>query len=481
MRFQVIFRNVSILLFLLSLSFLLPAVYSFYVKDGLFFDFLYPIVFTFSLFLLGIQFKNEEPSIREAILVVVAVWFLFPLLSTFFYVKTGAIPNFIDAYFESVSGFTTTGASILTDVESLPKSVLLWRSTTHWVGGVGFVVFSLSLLPVFGAGGAQLMRFESSKVVEEKIVPRVKEMARVILVVYVSLTFTEIFLLRLAGVSLFDAVNHAFATIATGGFSNRNDSVGAFHSVLVELIIIVFMIAGATNLMTYYIAYRRRSLRAIFSYYESKSFLSILAFSILFSALVLYFSKSYENFWEDLRYAMFAVVSASTTTGFATADYTKWPFAVQALLMLLEVIGGASGSTAGGLKQFRLVTMAKTAYWELRKTLHPRLVYKVIVGNKVIDYVLMNNIWAFISIYFSTMIFFGFLLSLSGNDILTSFSASIACITGSGPGLEKVGPCGNYAFLSGFDKLLLSIEMVLGRLEVLTALTLLLPSFWKFD
>ena len=481
MNFKIVFRNVSILLFVLSLSFFLPAFYSLWVGDGLFVDYLYPVVLTFSLFLIGIQIKNEEPTIKEAILTIVLLWFLFPALSAFFYVKTGTIPNVFDAYFESVSGFTTTGASILTNIEALPKSVLLWRSTTHWVGGVGFVVFSLSFLPILGAGGAQLIRFEASKVVEEKIVPRVKEMARVILIVYVSLTFAEIILLKLAGVSLYDAVNHAFATIATGGFSNKNDSVAAFHSFPVELIVAVFMVAGATNLMTYYLAYKKRSLRAIFSYYESKSFLSILLFSIVFTALVLFFEKSYNSLGSAFRYAMFAVVSAATTTGFATADYTKWPPVTQALLMLLEVIGGASGSTAGGLKQFRLMTMVKTTYWELKKTLHPRLVYKVVVGGKVIDYALMNNIWAFISIYFSTMIFFGFLLSLSGNDILTSFSASIACITGSGPGLEKVGPCGNYAFFSSLDKVLLSIEMILGRLEVLTALTLLLPSFWKSD
>ncbi|WP_457754930.1 TrkH family potassium uptake protein [Thermovibrio ammonificans] len=479
MRFQLVFKYVATLLFFLSLSYFIPFFYSLWCKDGLFHYYLYPVALTGALFLIALQIEGGELNIKEALLTVSLTWFLFPAISALVYQETGAIKNFIDAYFESVSGFTTTGASILTNIEALPKSVLLWRSTTHWIGGVGFVVFSLSVLPAFGAGGAQLMRFEASKAVEERLVPKVKEMARVILAVYVALTAAEVIALVAAGMPLYDAVNHAFATIATGGFSTKNGSIGEYHSPLIEVIVSFFMLAGATNLLTYYLALKNRSLKAIYSYYEFRSFMAIVAFAVAFTTLVLYFKGTYHSLLEALRFGSFAVISAITTTGFGVADYTKWPPVTQALMMLLEIMGGSSGSTAGGLKQFRIVTMAKTTYYEMKKTLHPRMVYRIVLGKKVVDYSLMNNIWAFISIFFSTTLLFGFLISLSGHDILTSFSASVACITGSGPGLEKVGPAGNFAFFSPIDKLLLSIEMVLGRLEVMSVLTLLLPSFWK--
>jgi len=479
MRLKIIYRNVTFLLFLLSLSFLFPAFYSFYVKDGLLLDFIYPIVLTFSFFLLGVQFKNEEPNIKEAILTVVLVWFLFPAVSAFFYVKTGYIPNVFDAYFESVSGFTTTGASILTNVEVLPKSVLLWRSTTHWIGGIGFVVFSLSILPAIGAGGAQLMRFEASKAVEEKVLPRVKEVARAILVVYVVITLAEIFLLKLAGMSFYDAVNHTFATVATGGFSTKNASVGAFHSFAVEMIIAVFMLLGATNLSLYYRAFKKRSLKEFFGYYEVKSLLLIVFFSTVFSTFVLLNDHVYHDVLTAFRYAFFQVSTAASTTGFSSTDYTNWPPSILALLMILSLIGASSGSTAGGIKQFRFLVMLKTVYRELKKTAHPRLVYRITLGNKVLDIPLINTIWAFISIYFMLTVLFGFIVTLSGYDLITSFSASIACITSLGPGLAKVGPAGNFSFFPWYDKFLLSVEMILGRLEVLTVTAVLLPSFWK--
>jgi len=479
MRLQVVFRHVTFLLFILSLSFLFPAVYSLWVHDGLFLSFFYPLFLAFSLFLLGIQFKNQEPNVKEAILVVVLTWFLFPALSALFYIESGAITHFADAYFESVSGFTTTGASILSDVESLPKSVLLWRSTTHWIGGIGFVVFSLSLLPVFGAGGAQLMRFEASKAIEEKVLPRVKETARAILVVYLLLTVSEVILLKLCGMSLFQAINHTFATVATGGFSTENESVGAFHSFAVEMVIAVFMVLGAVNLSLYYRAFKARSLRVFFSNYEVKGLLAVILVSTLFSMAVLLKENVYTDLLTAFRYAFFQVVTAATTTGFSSTDYTSWPPSILALIMFLSLIGASSGSTAGGIKQFRFLVMIKTVYSELKKTAHPRMVYRVSIGDKILELSILNTIWAFISVYFSTAAIFGFIIAAFGHDLVTSFSASIACITSLGPGLGKVGPAGNFGFFSDFEKLLLSLEMILGRLEIFAVFTVLLPSFWK--
>jgi len=481
MRLPLIFKYVVIILFLLSTSFLIPAAYSLLIGDGLTEDFLFPVILVGALLLIALQIKDKvsDITVKEALLVVVLVWFLFPALSALCYIETGSIKSFSDAYFESASGFTTTGASILTNIEALPKSVLLWRSTTHWIGGVGFVVFSLSLLPLLGTGGAQLMRIEASRAVEERVLPRVKEVAKAILIVYVSLTALEILLLKAVGLSLYEAVNHAFATIATGGFSTKNASVAAFNSFAVEMVIAVFMILGALNLSLYYKAFKEKSLKTFLSYYEVKSFLIIVLLATAVSTLLLYVEDYYKNPITSFRYAFFQVVTAASTTGFASTDYSNWPPFILALIMLLALIGASSGSTAGGIKQFRFLVLIKTALKELKKTAHPRLVYRISIGNRVLNVSLLNTIWAFISIYFSTAIVFGLLIALSGYDLITSFSASIACITSLGPGLGKVGPAGNFAFFPAYDKLLLSLEMLMGRLEVFPILALFIPEFWK--
>jgi trk system potassium uptake protein TrkH len=378
-----------------------------------------------------------------------------------------------------VSGFTTTGASILTEIEHLPKSVLLWRSTTHWIGGLGFVVFSLSLLPILGSGGMQLMKFEASRAVEEKIKPKVKEIARTTFAVYLVITVLEVILLKLSGLGFYEAINHTFATVATGGFSTRNTSVAAFNNPAAEMIIALFMFLGSVNLQLYYRAFKMRSIRYYFKYYEVKSHLIIIFLSVVFVTSVLFFSGTYSNLLQSLRYAVFQVATAATTTGFASTDYTNWPSSVLALLMILSLIGASSGSTAGGLKQFRFIVMLKTMYGELKKTAHPHLVYRINLGEKVLDISMINALWAYVSLYFGTTVLVGFILTISGYDLITSFSASIACITSLGPGLAKVGPAANFSFFHGWEKLLLSFEMILGRLELLTMLSIFLPSFWK--
>ena len=481
MRVHVVFKFVVLILFILSFSFLIPAAYSLLSGDGLTEDFLFPIILMGALYLIAAQIKEKhlDLSVKEAILTVVLVWFAFPALSALCYIETGAITSFPDAYFESVSGFTTTGASILTNVESLPRSVLLWRSTTHWIGGLGFVVFSLSILPALGAGGAQLIRFESSKAVEEKILPKVKEVAEAILIVYLLLTILEIILLKLAGMSLYEAVNHTFATVATGGFSTKNASIGAFNSPVIETIIAVFMLLGASNLAVYYRAFKKKSIKQFFNYPEIKSlFLTALTMTLLFT-VVLYSEGYYDSAFQALRYAFFQVSTAVSTTGFSSTDYSNWPSVLLALMMILSLIGASSGSTAGGIKQFRFLILAKTAYGEIKKTVHPRLVYRISLGGKPLEISTLNAVWAFVSVFFSLTVLFGLVICLSGYDLVTSFSASIACITSLGPGLGKVGPAENFAFFSGFDKLLLSVEMLLGRLEVFPILAIFIPIFWR--
>ena len=478
-NFLKVFKFVSTVNLFLSLSFLIPAVYSLAAGDGQFLNFIYPLILSASIFLISIQIKAEDVNLKEAIVSVCLIWLLFPALSALSYFMGGSIPSFVDAYFESVSGFTTTGASILTDIEHLPKSVLLWRSTTHWIGGLGFVVFSLSLLPVLGSGGMQLMRFEASKAFEEKIKPRVKEVARATFTVYLIISLAEIVLLKLSGLNLYESVNHTFATVATGGFSTKNRSVGAFNNPAAEMVIALFMFLGSVNLQLYYRAFRARSIRYLFSYYEVKSHLIIIFSSIAFATSVLFLTGTYGNLLQALRFGIFQVVTAATTTGFASTDYTNWPSSVLALIMVLSLIGASSSSTGGGLKQFRFIVMLKTMYNELRKTSHPQLVYRVTLGKKVLDISMINALWAYVSLYFGTTVVVGFILTVSGHDLITAFSASVACITSLGPGLAKVGPAANFSFLHGWEKLLLSFEMVLGRLELLTVFSIFIPSFWR--
>jgi trk system potassium uptake protein TrkH len=283
----------------------------------------------------------------------------------------------------------------------------------------------------------------------------------------------------LAGMNLYEAVNHTFGTVATGGFSTKNSSVAAFHSPVIETIIAVFMLLGASNLSLYYRAFKKRSIRYFFSYPEVKSLFGITVVMTLFFTAVLYCEGYYSSILQALRYAFFQVSTAVSTTGFASTDYSNWPPVLLSLIMILSLIGASSGSTAGGVKQFRFLVLGKTAYGELKKTVHPRLIYRVSLGGKPLEISTLNAIWAFVSIYFSLTILFGLIISLSGYDLITSFSASIACITSLGPGLAKVGPAGNFAFFSDFDKILLSVEMLLGRLEVFPILAVFIPYFWR--
>ena len=480
MRPLAIYKVVVSFIFALSSSLVIPLLYSLWIGDGNYKDFLIPLLIIFVIFLPSLKLKFEDLNLKEAILSVVLVWLLFPLIASLVYILGAHIKDPFDAYFEAVSGFTTTGATILQNIEAVPKSVLLWRSLTQWLGGLGFIVFSFSVLP-FIRLSYHLVKFESSSIVEERISPRIGEVVRIILSVYITITVVGILLLKLCGMSWYDAVNHVFTAISTGGFSPKNLSVGAYNSFPVELVLELVMLLGSINLMTYYRAYKMRKPWLFLTYFETVSLLAITFIGTLIGTYILWSAHYYANLWEDFRYALFQVVSASTTTGFANTDFSLWPPAAQALLMILTLIGGSASSTAGGIKQFRFQLLLKTAAGELKKTLHPRLIVRYDLGGKTVDVNLLYSVLAFVFIYMSTAVVFGFLLTLSGNDLVTAFSASIACLTSFGPGLGKVGPMNNFAFMTNFDKFILALEMVMGRLEVLPILAIVYAFFFDRD
>ncbi len=476
----------SFILFVLSIgTFLIPLIYSIYVEDGLYIGFFTPVLITFILYISlkildKFLFRNSKkrdtlpfPNNKEALYISVSIWFIFPLFVALSYLLTGSINDFISAYFEAVSGFTTTGASILTDIEALPKSVLLLRDLTNWIGGLGFAIFVISFSSIAPSVSKTLIKFEAPKVIEEGIAPKVKQITFIIFSVYLTLTLIEIILLLIAGLDLYNSVNFTFSTIATGGFAPKNASAGAFNNPLAEVIISIFMILGAINLQLYYKIYKEKSIIRFFKDEEVKLYLTIIIFSVVVSAIILYKEHYYSSIWESLRYALFQIVSSATTTGFSTTDYENWPPFILSLIMILALIGAVGGSTGGGVKIFRIIFIYKAIYSEIKKLFHERIVYKIQLKGKTLDNSTINAFWTFLSLYIISLIIFGMILTLNGHDIITSFSASVACITSLGPGLGEVGPADNFSCFNDFEKLLLSFEMIFGRLEIIPVIALL--------
>ena len=472
-RILPVLKIMSFIFFILSLiTFTLPLLYSFYMEDREILCYIIPIFITLFFYSVLTPVKTVKLSEKEALFIAVSIWFIFPLLTTLSYELSGYIHDPIDSYFESVSGFTTTGASILTDIEKLPKSLLLLRNITNWVGGVGFVVLAVSFLSTRMPVGRAIVKFESSKIIEERIEPRVKEISKIVITVYILLTISQVVLLLLTGADLYDALTFTFSTVATGGFAPYNASASAFHNIYAEMIITAFMFLGAINLQLYYIAFKTRSIKRFLTDSEVVVYTGILLFSTLFATFILYETNTYKSISDSFRYGIFQIVSAATTTGFSTADYTNWHPSILSLMMIITLVGAIGGSTGGGIKIFRLIFIFKIVAGEIKRITHPKIIYKPYIKGKPLDPSTVNTFWAFLSLYLFSLLFFGFILTIGGHDLVTSFSASIACITSLGPGLGDVGPASNFSSFSDFEKLMLSFEMIFGRLEIIPVISL---------
>jgi len=480
LKFILILKLLFLILFLIStLTLILPFIYSLIKKDGLSLiylktDITIGLIYTFFMVLakvLKIDIKNF-PNNKEALFIAVSVWFVLPIIIAYVYLSSGYINSFIDGYFEAVSGFTTTGASILTNIEVLPKSLLLLRDLTNWIGGLGFAIFTVSFTSISPLVGKSLLKFEAPKVIEEGIDIKIKKITFIVLTVYLTLSIVETVLLLIFGLNLYDAVNYTFSTVATGGFAPKNASVGAFNSFPIELTISIFMIMGAINLQLYYVAYKEKNPFKIFKDEEVKVYLLLIGISVILSSLVLFKNGYYKSLYDSFRYSIFQIVSAATTTGFSSTDYSNWHPFVLSLMMLLALIGAVSGSTGGGIKIIRLIFLLKKISVELKKLAHPRAIYRFKIRGKTVNGDLADTIWVFLSLYIITFITVGLILTFDGHDIITSFSSSVACITSLGPGLADVGPSSNFSSMLSFEKLILSIEMILGRLEIIPVIAL---------
>ncbi|MCU0845898.1 MAG: TrkH family potassium uptake protein [Spirochaetes bacterium] len=421
--------------------------------------------------------KTEAFSTRDGFIFVTASWLAASVAGSLPFIISGAIPSFPDAFFETVSGFSTTGASILTDVDCLPRSMLFWRSFTHWLGGMGIVVLAVAVLPLLGIGGLQLINAESPGPTVDRITPRIADTAKILWIIYIGFTVAQTALLMIAGMDLFDALTHTFGTLATGGFSTKNAGVGHYDSAAIEIIITVFMLLASISFSLHYRALTGR-LRSLAGETEAKVFLLIFIISTMAVALSVY-GESYPSFGESLRHAAFQAASILTTTGFATADFEQWPFFAQGVLFLLMFIGGSSGSTAGGIKVFRIVILLKQAFIEMLFLIHPRGIFTLKVNNGVVRKDLVYSVAGFFFLYIFMLLCTSLVVASSGYDLTTSLTTALATLGNIGPGFGEVGPTNNYAFFPDYVKWFLSFAMLVGRLELYTVLIILTPEFWR--
>lgn len=422
--------------------------------------------------------KQKRKSIgkREGYLIVSLSWLVISVFGALPFVISGAVVDYTDAFFETISGFTTTGASILKDVEALPKNLLYWRAMTHWIGGMGIIVLTVAILPFLGIGGLQLMVAEMPGITPDKLHPRITATAKRLWGIYVIFTLAEILLLWAGEMDLFDSVCHSFATMATGGFSTKNTSIAAF-SPYTQYVIIIFMVLAGTNFTLHYLALHRR-FDKLGSNQEFKLYIGIIVLVSLAVAGGLYFEMN-TGIEKSIRDALFTVVSIITTTGFVTADYYIWPSSIWMLVFALMFVGGSAGSTGGGVKIVRHLLLFKNSWIELKRTLHPSAIIPVKFNGKSVPQHIIFNVMAFFLIYILTFSIGTIFLTIIGYNFETSIGATIASLGNIGPGIGGVGPVENFAFFSPLAKWFLSFLMLLGRLELFTVLIVLSPAFWK--
>jgi trk system potassium uptake protein TrkH len=413
---------------------------------------------------------------REGFVCAAGTWVILSLFGALPFVFSGAIPNYIDAIFETVSGFTTTGASNLPAVEGLPKGILLWRSLTHWVGGMGVLVFMLAILPSDNSRAMYLLRAEVPGPTKGKLVPKLRETARILYGIYLGLTALELLALLISGMPFYDALVNTLATAGTGGFSVMNDSIAGYASPAAEWIIAVFMLLFSLNFNLYFFLLLGQ-LGYVFKNEELRTHLLIV---IAATALITYNTASlFEHFGDGIRAAFFQVTSIMSTTGFSTVDFSLWPTLSRTVILILMILGGSAGSTAGGLKLSRVLLLIKNAVREIRHTLRPNSVNVTRLEGEVIPETTVRTASNYLIFYIGVFLASALLISVDGFSTEVTLTASLTCLNNVGPGLGAIGPLGSFADFSAFSKIVLSLEMLIGRLEIIPMLVLFTPSTWK--
>jgi trk system potassium uptake protein TrkH len=481
MQLPVVQRIIGLLLMIFSITMVPPAAISIYFSDPGWYAFFAGFVTTVTAGILiwwPVRHRTEDLRLRDGFLIVAALWFG---LGTF-----GAVPllfletpnmSFTDAIFESMSGLTTTGATVLTGLDKLPKSFLYYRQQLQWLGGMGIIVLAVAIAPVLGVGGMQLFRAETPGPMKDKLTPRITQTAKALWFIYFGLTIICAAAYYIAGMSLFDAIGHSFSTLAIGGFSTHDDSIGYFANPAIDIIAMVFMLIAGINFSLHYLAIHRRSLSRYMRDSEVKAYLLILSCLSLITITLLIYESTFDNNSEAIRHGLFQVISIATTTGFTTSDFSYWPGLLPVLLIIGSFIGGCAGSTAGGMKVVRVELLLRQGRREINRLLYPNAILQIKLNKRPVPDNVVNAVWGFFALYVISFVSLGLLVMLTGEDIVTAFSATAACLNNLGPGLGHVAD--NYSSISDTGKWVLSFAMLLGRLELFSLLVVLTPAFWK--
>ena len=478
----VILRIVGLLLMVFSSSVIPPLLVSLWYNDTenmAFTNAFVVILCSGFLVWLPVRKYRHDLKIRDGFVVVVLFWFVFGLVGTLpLYFSHTLQVDFTDALFESISALTTTGATVLVGLDEMPRSILYYRQQLQWFGGMGIIVLAVAVLPMLGVGGMQLYRAETpGPVKDNKLTPRITETAKALWYIYLGLTIACALAYWAAGMTLFDAIAHSFSTVAIGGFSTHDASIGFFNSEVIEMIAGFFMLVAGVNFALHFSALRSNSLKVYFFDVEFKVYLAILATASMISVLYLHFTNTFESWGNALHHGIFQTISIGTTAGFTTAEYYNWPGFLPVMLLFLSFIGGCAGSTGGGMKVIRFILLFKQGLREIFRLIHPSAQIPVKIGGKVMPENVSNAIWGFFALYIASFSVMMLLLMASGLDQVTAFSALAACLNNLGPGLGDVGA--NYQGINDFSKWVLCFAMLLGRLEIFTLLVILTPSFWR--
>lgn len=499
-NFKVVGATLGALMFFLGVALLIPAAIGVAYGEASWWSFGVTALIAFGLGGASWRYLGGIPTdvrVREGFAIVALAWFVLSLVGALPFVLGGVFASYADAFFETMSGFTTTGATVLGGgdnpaIEAIPNAHLFWRSLTHWLGGMGIIVLTLAVLPILGVGGMQLFKAEVPGPAADKLTPRVRATARRLWIIYVGITLLEVLLL-LPAMGLFDAVNHAFATMATGGFSTENGSVGQYDSAYIDWVVTVFMFLAGMNFALHYRLLHGR-FRPVFRDTELQVYAGIVVVATLLVTLATWAPmarwlphtyradvtfEGYPDLLQALRYGAFQVVAIVTTTGFGTADYEVWPPLAVGVIFLLFFVGGMAGSTGGGVKVVRHVLMFKDAYKEVVQLIHPRALLPVRLNGEVVAPDIMRNVLSFFVFYFGLIAVGTALMALLGLDLLSAFGATISCIGNIGPAFGTFGPAENYAHVPVLGKWVLSLLMMAGRLEIFTVLVLFAPAFWR--
>ncbi|WP_343330490.1 TrkH family potassium uptake protein [Polaribacter staleyi] len=435
--------------------------------------------------------KTTNIHKKEGYLIVTLGWLILSFTGMLPYLFSGAIPSIADAFFETISGYSTTGSSILTDIEAMPKGILFWRSATHWIGGMGIIVLTIAILPLLGIGGMQLFMAEAPGPSADKLHPRITDTAKRLYLIYITLTFAQFFLLKVAGMTWFDAINHAMATMSTGGFSTKNNSVAFYNNLpLVQYIIIFFMFVAGTNFVLTYFALKGK-IKKVFESEEFKYyFWGTIGVSTIIALIIIFFQDPnlqttithpmvFGKAESAIRHSLFMVISVVTTTGFVSADFTMWNFFATGIFFALFFTGGSAGSTSGGIKIVRHIVMLKNSFLEFKKALHPNAIIPVRLDGKAVPHTIVFNILSFFIIYMLIFILASVILTLLGLDFMSALGAAASSLGNIGPAIGSVSPVDSYAHLSDAGKWFCSFLMLIGRLELFTVLILFTPFFWR--